>query len=156
VTQTTPKRTRPELPRLVEQIRALLVFQRYLTVLAILAALIAAALAENLADQTSPFNPRAWDAAHRIPMRLFAVSIGLVPVAIALAVCGKLLWRHWTWVYLLLLLAQAAVVGVIVLAVTTGYAAIIPAILYSVLTVWIIVDLFLPEVLRFFWTRTGR
>jgi O-antigen ligase len=153
VTQTSPKRTRPELPRLVEQIRALLVFQRYLTVVAILAAFIAAALGENAADQISPYNPEAWDAAHSLPTRLFAVSLGLIPVAIALAVCGKLLWRRWAWVYLLLLIAQAAVVALIVVAVTTGYAAVIPAIIYSVLTVWIIVDMFRPEVLRFFWRK---
>jgi O-antigen ligase len=81
------------------------------------------------------------------------VSLGLIPVAIALAVCRRLLWRRWKWVYVLLLLAQAAVVALIVIAVTTGYAAIIPAIMYSAMTVWIVVDMFRPEVLRFFWTR---
>lgn len=153
MTQTTPKRTRPELPRLVEQIRALLVFQWFLTVVAILAAFTAGALVENAADQLSPDNPDAWDAAHSVPTRLLGVSLGLIPVAIALAVCGRLLWRRWAWVYVLLFIAQVAVVGVIVVAVTTGYAAIIPAIIYSAITVWIIVDMFRPEVLRFFWTK---
>ena len=152
MTQTSPKRIRPELPRLVEQIRALLVFQWFLTVVAILASFVAGALTELQADHLSPYNPN-WDAAHSIPFRLLDVTIGLIPVAIALAVCRRLLWRRWAWVYLLLLIAQAAVVGLIVLSVTTGYAAIIPAIIYSAITVWIVVDMFRPEVLRFFWGK---
>jgi hypothetical protein len=70
----------------------------------------------------------------------------LVTAAVTLAVCAKLLWRRWMWVYLLILTAEAIVIVNIVRTFASGLAVGILVLLYAALTVWVLANVFRREV----------
>jgi hypothetical protein len=152
----------PELPRLVDQVRILLWFQMYLSLIGVVAVLIWAAIVEKrrlvifedagYSGVTYPAYSRLTDLRDQL---LFAMA-ALVVVAVVLAVCAKLLRRGWKWVYLLILATQAVVVAIIVRGVTSGWTGGLLVLLYAALTGWILADLFRGEVLAFVWRRADR
>jgi hypothetical protein len=132
------RKPKPELPRLVEQLRILLWFQLHLTLLGLLVLLI-------------------WLGTHRraglyhgadreFDDQLARGLLLLAGIAVVLPVCVKLLRPGWFWAYLFILAVEAAVIVVIVGAVTSGLAGTLLALLYAAVTGWILVDLFRREV----------
>jgi hypothetical protein len=75
----------------------------------------------------------------------------LIVIAVALAICAKLLWRRWKWVYLLILATEAGAVTIIVQGVASGLVFGLVVLLYAALTGWILVDLFRREVRAYVW-----
>ena len=140
-----------ELPRLVDQVRALLWFQMFLSLIGLLVTIIIGVIVAKqdlLVLDTAAANRR--DALER---QLLLTMAALIVIPVFVAVCAKLLWRGWKWVYLLAVLAQAIAVAVIVGAVSSGLAGGLLVLLYAALTGWILVDLFRGEVLNYVWRR---
>jgi len=140
------KRVKPELPRLVEQLRVLLWMQMHASLLGVLVLIILAAVAAN---RQFAHPGAATDFADRVLLAAAALS----GVAAVLAICAKLLWRGWPWLFVLILATEAAVVVIIVRAVTSGLLFGLAAVLYAGLTAWILADLFRPEVLTYLLRR---
>ena len=140
-----------DLPRLVDQLRALLWFQVFLSLIGLIVTIIIGSIVSKqdllLLDRAAA-NRR--DALER---QLFLTMAALIVIAVLVAVCAKLLWRGWKWVYLLAVLAQAIAVTVVVAAVTSGLVGSLLVLLYAALTGWILVDLFRAEVLAYVWRR---
>jgi cell division protein FtsW (lipid II flippase) len=138
-----------ELPRFVDQLRALLWFQMFLSLIGLIVVIIIASIISKqdlLVLDTAAANRR--DALER---QLFLTMAALIVIAVFVWISAKLLWRGWKWVYLLALLAQALAVTVTVGAVTSGLAGGLIVLLYAALTGWILVDLFRGEVLAYVW-----
>jgi hypothetical protein len=142
--------TRAGLPRLVDQVRILMWFQMHLSLIGVLVVILAAVWVDKT-DQG--FNYQVIDEASRIEQRLFQAMVLLVGIAVVLAICAKLLWRGWKWVYLLALVAQAGAVAVVIEGFLVGVGGALLVLLYAGLTGWILVDLFRGEVLRYVWRR---
>ncbi len=135
-----PAAPKPELPRLVEQVRLLLWLQMYFTLLALLAVLIVFGTMGSAMDTTDQDR--------------FGLSIvTMIPLAILLAMLGRLVRRRWAWVYLVVVVAELAAIALVVGAVLSGLAFTIVGVIYAALTLWIVADLFRGQVLRYFFTR---
>jgi hypothetical protein len=146
----TATRRRPELPRLVEQVRVLLWFQMHLTLLALLVTLLVFGITHSALEV---------DQSDAVVQTL----LGLTVLAIALGVSSRLVRHRWPPVLLLVVLTEAGVVWFIVRAVAGGVVRVLLhrsaaepladmissnllALLYVVFTGWTIVNLFRREV----------
>jgi hypothetical protein len=150
-----PRRVRPPLPRLVEQVRILLWMQTFLSVFGLLVCLLDGRDINRLKLLSSG---DAYRRLSRLENQVELVILGLATAAILLAVCAPLVRRRWPPVHLF---ALAVEVGILVLAISLIAARIGPVtttfmILYAALSVWIVVDLFRGEVLRHLWRIGGR
>jgi hypothetical protein len=128
------RKPRPELPRLVDQLRLLLWFQLHLTLLGLLVVLLVGGifsknyLARDFVDQ------------------MLRMALLLVGIAAALSLCTRILRRGWFWAYPVILAVEAAVIFVVVRAVAFGVAGTLLVLLYAALAGWILVDLTRREV----------
>jgi hypothetical protein len=143
-------RTR-ELPRLVDQVRALLWFQMALSLIGLLVTIVIGGIVSR--QDLIVLDTAAANRLDALERRLFLIMAALIVIAVIVAVSAKLLWRGWKWVYVLTVLAEALAVAVVLAAVVSGLAGGLIVLLYAALTGWILVDLFRGEVLRYFWLR---
>jgi hypothetical protein len=140
------------LPRLVEQTRALLYIQAYLTVFAVLAAIVWGAALSS----------RPWpDASDKqLVDRLLMASLILAVTAALLALACTSFRRGWRIGWPLALIGEVA--ALLVSVVLTSYLVLTEGTLvqnvvlgaviavYAISNLWIPVNLFRPQVLRFF------
>lgn len=154
----SPSHPRPELPRLVEQLRILLWLQLHLTVLGFLAAFLLVGYVSNYSrgGGTLPRQTEDW----------LWLTLGLQVVAVVLlAVSAGLLRRGALVAHPLALVAEAVVLVILVrsfaqaflgLVTQTGLFTFLYMPIYAALTGWVVVDLFRGEVLRFLWRHRSR
>jgi hypothetical protein len=135
------------LPRLVDQLRILLWFQMYLTLIGVLAVTLDLGI---FGSALTASYDNSWADS------LFATMLALILVAILLAISAKLTRRGWMWVYALIVLTELAVVAVIMFAARIGVGAVLFGVLYGGLTGWVIADLCRGEVRRHFFSRFVR
>jgi hypothetical protein len=149
-----PRRVWPPLPRLVEQVRILLWMQMFLSVFGMLVCLLDGQYVNRLKLLSTG---DAYSRLSRLETRVELVLLGLVAAAILLAVCAPLVRRRWPPVHLLALAIEVGTlaVAIILIAADIGPLTTTFAILYSALSVWIVVDLFRGEVLRHLWRIGG-
>ena len=140
-----------DLPRLVDQLRALLWFQVFLSLIGLIVTIIIGSIVSK--QDLLVLDRAAANRRDALERQLFLTMAALIVIAVLVAVCAKLLWRGWKWVYLLAVLAQAIAVTVVVAAVTSGLVGSLLVLLYAALTGWILVDLFRAEVLAYVWRR---
>jgi len=152
VTSAARATVRPELPRLVEQTRALLYIQAYLTVFAVLAAILWGAALSG-----QPW-PDASD--KKLVDQLLVASLMLAVTAAVLALACTSFRRGWRVGWPLALIGEVA--ALLVSVVLTSYLVLTEGTLlqnvvlglviavYAVSNLWVPVNLFRPEVLRFF------
>ena len=135
---TTSGPTREDLPRLVDQVRALLVFQFYAT----MAALLGVLLVGGIMAGSRPIEE----------LQDFIITAMFVLAGLAVPMwLGSRLWpRGWSWVYLMVALAELGTVATAVFFARNGAALSLGAVVYLGLTGWILVDLGRGEVRRFF------
>ncbi len=122
-----------QLPRLVDQLRILLWFQMHLSLIGLIVVFVWAYFVDKQRQITFDSALRAQ--VSRTENRLFLTMGALILVAVLLAICAKLLWRGWKWVYL------------------AGLDGALLVLLYAALTGWILVDLFRGEVRAYVWRR---
>jgi hypothetical protein len=135
---TTSGPRRQDLPRLVDQVRALLVFQFYATMAALLGVLLFGGLAAS--------SPAGRDIGDFVITAMFVLAGLAVPIWL-----GSRLWsRGWSWVYLMVVLAEAGTIAAAVFFFRSGAALGLGSAVYLGLTGWILVDLCRGEVRRFF------
>ena len=129
-----------------DQLRILLWFQMHLTLIGLLVVLLVIGTITNVRSIYLD-----TEAENRIflTMGIYAISAAL------LAVCAKLLWRQWAWVYLLIVGTELMVVTNLVQAITLGLVVGLFAVLQAGLVGWIVVDLLRRDVRRFMF-RSGR
>src|SRR5262249_36488772 len=133
--------------RLVDQTRILLWFQTHLSMVGVLAVIIAVVRTESVR-----IGMYDYDARHRLDHfqeQLGIAALLLVGIAIVAAICGRLLWRGWPVLFVVILATELAAAYLVLRAFTMGVASTVLGILYAGLTLWILVDLFRPEVLRY-------
>jgi hypothetical protein len=143
------------LPRLVEQTRALLYIQAYLTVFAVLAAIVWGATLSS----------RPWPDPSDSEMvdRLLVASLVLAVTAAVLALACTSFRRGWRVGWPLALVGEVA--ALLVSVVLTSYLVLtegtllqnvvlgLVIALYAISNLWVPVNLFRPQVLRFFLTN---
>jgi len=139
------------MPRLVEQVRALLWFQYYMTLVALLSVVLFVGLFSS-----GPVGREMQDWA-------ITAMFQLAILAAALFTASKLWQRGWVWVYVMVVIAELGAVAVCVYvflswrdAPSTGITADIGALVYAGLTLWVLIDLFRGETLRYVFGRTPR
>jgi hypothetical protein len=146
-----PRRVRPPLPRLVDQLRVLLWMQMHLSLLGAVVATFAVVIVDRYNQNDLSGNPAREALERRLELGLLLLAAATV----LLAICAPLVRRRWPPIHLLSLATEAIVVVVIVDAARSGVAPVLFGILYAALTVWILADLFRGEVLRHLY-RIGR
>ncbi|MFC7549999.1 hypothetical protein [Plantactinospora sp. GCM10030261] len=135
---------RPALPPRVEQTRALLVIQTWLSLLVLLGAfLLLPVMAERNPD-TGPSDQ----------LLVLYGSLMVTPALLALA--AWTVRRGWTAGWVFALLAELAMAFVLYAAFTVGAFVGVPALLFGGLAIWVGINVFHPEVRHFFFSRAGR
>lgn len=137
------KRPRPELPRLVEQLRILLWFQMHLTVLALTILMCLVGYFSDIRDYIPD----------EVVMLRITAAVGLlVVIAALLATCAGLL-RRWRWaaIYVLIVLTEVMTVVAVGLALATGFVISALLLPYVALVSWIVVNLARREVRAYLW-----
>jgi O-antigen/teichoic acid export membrane protein len=137
------KRPRPELPRLVEQLRILLWFQMHLTVLALTILMCLVGYFSDIRDYIPD----------EVVMLRITAAVGLlVVIAALLATCAGLL-RRWRWaaIYVLIVLTEVMAVVAVGLALATGFVISALLLPYVALVSWIVVNLARREVRAYLW-----
>ena len=142
VTPATSEPTRRALPRLVDQVRALLWLQFYATMAGLLGVLLVGGLAASAG------------LGRAVERKFENWSITAMFVLVALAVplwLGSRLWsRGWAWVYVLVAVTELGAVAATVFFFRSGIAFGVGAVIFVGLTGWVLVDLGRGEVRRFF------
>ena len=130
--------TRQDLPRLVDQVRALLWLQFYATMAGLLGVLLLGGLAAD-----SPVG-------HDIEDWVITAMFTLVALAAPLWLGSRLWRRGWSWVYLMVTLTELGAVAAVVFFVRSGVAFSIGGVIYLGLIAWVLFDLARGEVRRYF------
>jgi hypothetical protein len=139
------RRIRPQLPRLVDQMRILTWFQFHLTLVTLVVAIVlGAVLSGHDLSYTSVDDPVA-----RQLGRVEVLILVLAGTAILLAVAAALVRRGFMVAFPLVILAEVAVLVDVGLAVRTGVILGLVAVLLLILGGWILADLFRREVRTF-------
>lgn len=142
-TSRPARRARPALPRLVDQLRLLLWFQFYVTLLTLVPIMIVAGLTAN-ASASTLLTTDSVD--QRIVERLSLALVVLAGVAILLAICAGTVRRGWIVLYPLILLTEVAVGGMLVLLLAEGIYSGLYLLLTVAFGVWAVIDLCRGEV----------
>lgn len=134
--------TRPELPRLVEQTRILLWIQMFLLLVGLL-----------IVTVLIPYWARVLGEAHNA--EFFIVYFTLMGTAIVLALSAKMFRHGWALGWVLAVVAELALVSIIVESILFGLFLGLAVILLIAVGAWIATNLFRVEVLQFFFRRRG-
>ncbi|MEU7908345.1 hypothetical protein [Actinoplanes sp. NPDC049118] len=128
--------TRPDLPRLVEQTRALLLLQMYMTVLVLFFMTLL------MRFLTSSAMGARGD-------RFVVIFVTLACIPVALGLSAMLFRRGWALGWMLALVAELATLVVAIASILGPFAGLAAIILFVVGS-WSLVNLFRAEVRRFF------
>jgi hypothetical protein len=137
------RRVRPQLPRLVDQMRILTWFQFYLTLVALVVAIILGAVLSHrpYLGTDDPFEQQLD--------RVQELMLVLTGTAILLAVTAALVRRGFAVAFPMVILAEMAVLVEVWLAARAGIVLGVVVALLVILGGWILVDLFRREVRTF-------
>ncbi len=139
----TSGKAKLRLPRLVDQLRILLWFQFYLTLILMLAVTIVLGLT-NEHDIGDPYT--GYDAVEQQESRLFVLLLLLLGTSILLALSAGLLRFGWVLHFPLIVLAELAVVTALGWTLVVGTVFGIGTALLLLFGGWVLVDLFRAEV----------
>src|SRR5690349_21574948 len=135
-------KVRPQLPRFVDQMRILLWFQFFLTLVLFLAVLIGIGTISDAYDDSFEANQQLQD-------HLFVLLLLLLGTTLIQALSAGLVRRGWAIVAPLILLSQVAVVVDLFWSLWIGTFGAFGATLLVLLGGWILADLFRGEVRRY-------
>ncbi|GAA0903634.1 hypothetical protein GCM10009557_79400 [Virgisporangium ochraceum] len=138
---------RPELPRVVDQLRILLWLQTHLTLVGLLVVVVVVGYLTN---------ERGLHLSEEQNTGFFTALGLLAGTAAVLALCATLMRRRWWWVYVLIAAVEVTAVVAVGYGLTRGHLVTsLGLVLYVALVAWVVVDLVHPEVRTFMLSRAG-
>jgi hypothetical protein len=151
---TKPAKVRPALPRLVDQMRLLLWFQFYLTLLSAMPLFIYGWILQGQQDDLFG-DEVAWEIMGNRASQVLILGMATVGSGVLAAICAGLVRRRRiaALLYPLILVAEALIVFVLAKDVLDGVYLGFGVLLSLVLGGWILADLFRGETLSYAFRR---